>query len=610
MAARTGDTLPPDAMVVVAIKSFGGAHTSRANALVLASPGASHTMTPMVAMGALEPGTVLGGDFRVKQPLGSGGMGAVYVAEQISTGNQRALKIMDAQLVRDADLRERFVNEARVGARIESDHVVQVIAAGVDPATEMPWLVMELLQGLSLSQHVTQRGRLHPREVAEVVSQLAHALDAAHRVGVIHRDLKPDNVFLAKPRREGIPFTVKVLDFGIAKILQGTGSGMTATLGTPLWMAPEQTTAGADVLPTTDIWAVGLLVFWMLTGQVYWRAARTQPPSLPVLMREVVLDPIEPASSRAAELGLAAALPPGFDAWLSCCLHRDPGQRFATASACRDALLAVMHCVPGPSVTPPAPSGTVPLAPYPSSAANTMTPSGNLLDAVAHSSAQPVAAATLHDPTATTGAAPAPPRPRSYLPHVAILTCGVIVLALIGSCVSVIIYGTYRADTTPPPVVRVHNVLGFDAKRFNPDEFFPNAQTFATDHDSSAELVRISVTGVDAGTTIDLTKRGTRGKRSAIYSYRADRAHRDHCMISVVADDDGITSLEAKSPLCTFAKVPPPKCTVRQVRDKAVKSGAPPTAELSITYGAFTDGKAMWSVDAGDFSKLMPDDCS
>src|SRR5688572_16681098 len=135
----------------------------------------------------LRPGAVFAGDFRVIRPLSEGGMGSVYVVEQLSTGAQRALKLMRRELVADASLRERFLQEARVGSRIASDHVVQVIAAGVDPSSNVPWLVMELLQGEEVADRVKRAGPLSRAEVAEVAKQLGHALAAAHAVGVVHR---------------------------------------------------------------------------------------------------------------------------------------------------------------------------------------------------------------------------------------------------------------------------------------------------------------------------------------------------------------------------------------------------------------------------------------
>ena len=195
-------------------------------------------------------GTVLGGDYKIVRKLGEGGMGAVYVAEQLSTGSQRALKLMQAGLLADAEMRRRFEQEARVGAKIRSDHVVQVIAAGVDAATSLPYLAMELLEGHTLADAL-DKGPLPPHEVREVMGQLLHAMAAAHAEGVVHRDLKPENVYLAYSRREGARYTVKVLDFGIAKVVAEAKPSATKAIGTPLWMAPEQSKTGEQVVPAT-----------------------------------------------------------------------------------------------------------------------------------------------------------------------------------------------------------------------------------------------------------------------------------------------------------------------------------------------------------------------
>ncbi len=172
-------------------------------------------------------------------------MGAVYVAEQESTGKLRALKVMQSGLISAPKNRERFLLEARVGAKISSDHIVEVVAAGVDGASGMPWLAMELLDGEDLAAMGQRRGRLEASEVLEIFEQLCHALGAAHLASVVHRDLKPENIFIGRSRRASVPFTVKVLDFGIAKILQEsrTSATSTAVIGSPLWMAPEQLTA-------------------------------------------------------------------------------------------------------------------------------------------------------------------------------------------------------------------------------------------------------------------------------------------------------------------------------------------------------------------------------
>ncbi|MGZ3421953.1 MAG: bifunctional serine/threonine-protein kinase/formylglycine-generating enzyme family protein [Polyangiales bacterium] len=285
----------------------------------------------------LIPGTSFAGEFQVIRKLAEGGMGAVYEVTQIATGASRALKIMHPQLVTDEKLRQRFVQEAKVAALIKSDHVVQVVGAGVDPQTGTPWLAMEMLEGETLHDYVSRRGALAPIEVREVFSQLCHALAAAHDAGIVHRDLKPENVFLAVARREGVPFTVKVLDFGIAKLVAEAATNQTAAIGTPLWMAPEQTEHGGNVRPATDVWALGLIAFYLLTGKHYWRGGNAEHMSAAVLLREVIIEPLVPATTRAAEYGRADRLPPGFDEWFSACLVREIERRFQHARAVRDA---------------------------------------------------------------------------------------------------------------------------------------------------------------------------------------------------------------------------------------------------------------------------------
>ncbi|MCC6903137.1 MAG: serine/threonine protein kinase [Polyangiaceae bacterium] len=311
----------------------------------------------------LQPGSVFAGDFRIERALAMGGMGAVYVAEQLSTGRRRALKLLLPSLVDSERSRERFEQEARVASRIASDHVVEVVSAGVDPGTGAPWLAMELLEGETLAQRVERSGPLGPAETLEVMRQLCHALGAAHGAGLVHRDIKPENLFLARPRRDGIPFTLKILDFGIAKLtedVRGRG-GATAAIGSPLWMAPEQASA-AGVGPTADVWALGLVVFHCLTGRHYWRCATAPDATLQGLLKEVMLDPLAPASGRAAEQGTAALLPAGFDFWFSRTVVREPAQRFSDANQCLAALgpLLEPRSVGGSSVVPAAFTGTMP----------------------------------------------------------------------------------------------------------------------------------------------------------------------------------------------------------------------------------------------------------
>ncbi len=310
----------------------------------------------------LAAGTVIGGDYLIQRPLASGGMGAVYVAEQRSTGKLRALKVMHPELVPDVKSRLRFVEEARVGARIASEHIVDVVGAGVDEATGVPWLAMELLEGESLDAIVSREGGLAPAVVRELFLQMGHALGAAHDRGIVHRDLKPENVFVARAMRTGASLTVKILDFGIAKTIQESKAGVTSTspIGTPLFMAPEQGTPGAQLRAATDVWALGLIAFHALTGRHYWLAA-SHGHGVQALFAEVFVHPLVPASRRAAELGAPAPLPPGFDAWFARCVVREPEARFPDARVAIDALLSLLSGG-APAARPSPYAATVPAA--------------------------------------------------------------------------------------------------------------------------------------------------------------------------------------------------------------------------------------------------------
>jgi serine/threonine protein kinase len=289
----------------------------------------------MPGLPTLSPGAVFAREFKVERLLAEGGMGAVYIVEQLSTGKRRALKIMLPALVEDRRARERFAMESRIGSQIESEHIVEIVGAGIDDATQTPWLAMELLEGQDLSQLVRARGRLSVEETVEILQQLGDALGAAHAKGIVHRDLKPENLFISVSRRRGVPFTLKILDFGIAKLSQenrATASA-TAAIGSPMWMAPEQTEQTTQLRPSTDVWALGLIAFHMLTGRFYWRVANEEAVRLTALFTEVLVTPLDPPSVRAAQLGVGHLIPPAFDVWFSRCVARAPDQRYAEAGS-------------------------------------------------------------------------------------------------------------------------------------------------------------------------------------------------------------------------------------------------------------------------------------
>ncbi len=293
----------------------------------------------------LTPGSIFARDFRVVRILGQGGMGAVYEAEQADGGRRVALKLMHPSQVADARLRKRFAQEACVGRWIGSEHIVEVHRAGVDEASRIPWIAMELLQGETLAariaRHLPSQG-LAPDDAWRILSQLCRALSAAHDKGVVHRDLKPENVFLAAAPHGDAPFTVKVLDFGIAKRLDphDRAQNRTTAIGTPLWMAPEQN-HDAEITPAADVWALGLVTFRMFTGRYYWLSANEPELNLARLYSELVTEALPTASMRADVLGRAHLLPARFDAWFARAVARDPRHRFAHAREAAEALASI-----------------------------------------------------------------------------------------------------------------------------------------------------------------------------------------------------------------------------------------------------------------------------
>jgi len=292
----------------------------------------------------LAPGDVIGGDFEIEAPLGQGGMGAVYRARQRSTDALRAVKIMLPEWATSPELRERFEREARASGRIQSDHVVKIIAHGVDPVRQVPWLAMEYLTGATLEERMEQLGVPPNHTAFELLRQLFHGVAAAHAVGIVHRDLKPPNIHVSESYRADVPFTVKVLDFGIAKKVDAGGTS-TRALGTRAWMAPEQADERGVVGPSADVWALGLIVFWLLTGRSFWKNADGSDVEL---LHEVHFAPVPTADERLGELGLPP-LGAAFSGWLAQCLARDPSLRFHDAASAWSALAPVLQELPSES---------------------------------------------------------------------------------------------------------------------------------------------------------------------------------------------------------------------------------------------------------------------
>ena len=311
-------------------------------------PGNQEWCRPKVVAESLlpfRPGYVFSERYRVERLLAQGGHGLVFVAEHLPTERRVALKVLWPHLLGSKEDAECLELEAKVAGRVNSEFIVRVLDAGVDPETYTPFLAMELLEGRSLLRVVQEDGALALEMVLRCLSHVAQGLDRAHgfvdksgrSTPIIHRDLKPENLFLTA-RENGEPL-VKILDFGVAKVLTGSVTTTGSIRGTPAFMAFEQISGGA-IGRETDIWAFGLVAFFLLTGQNYWLTASRPELGMLSLFAEVLHQPIEAPSHRASALGVAPRWSSEFDAWFLRCVARDPGARFATAGAALAALTA------------------------------------------------------------------------------------------------------------------------------------------------------------------------------------------------------------------------------------------------------------------------------
>ncbi len=231
------------------------------------------------------------GKYVLKEKIGKGGFGLVYLAEHVDLQTPWAVKILRKQFISDEQLVKRFQREARVASQIESDHVVKIVDTGFDDYVGF-YYIMEYLKGTSLSEVMRFYPTGMPLErLLPILEQICLALDAAHQMKIVHRDLKPSNIILLE--KQGKRDFVKVLDFGIAKVLQ-ENEGLTATgqiVGSPRFMSPEQAQGlHQEVDPRSDIYSLGVILFWMLTGHLPFESRqlarllfmhiKTPPPKL------------------------------------------------------------------------------------------------------------------------------------------------------------------------------------------------------------------------------------------------------------------------------------------------------------------------------------------
>lgn len=324
-------------------------------------------------MTRIEAGQQITPTLKLVRKIGAGAMGYVWAAENLALSTQVAVKVMAPGHVHDEDSILRFRQEAQAAAKIRSPYVATIFDHGIT-AEGLPFIVMELLEGEPLAGRLKRLGPLPFEDVSRLFTQIAKGVGAAHKLGVIHRDIKPHNLFVIDD--EGHPF-VKVLDFGIAKILDA-GPGLTSTglpMGTPLYMSPEQFGDSKRVDHRTDLWAMGVVVYELLTGKHPFSGSTVIALALAV-MKGV----FERPSS------LRHDLPVAVDAWMTKALSVTPDGRFGGAAEMAEALSIALQNRSEPglsSASPPsaysglAIADTVPLSPKKPTAVTPPNPRAN-----------------------------------------------------------------------------------------------------------------------------------------------------------------------------------------------------------------------------------------
>jgi serine/threonine-protein kinase len=273
------------------------------------------------------PGDVLAGKYRVDRILGVGGMGVVVAATHLQLGQKVALKFMLPEALRQHSLLERFAREARAAAGLKSDHVARVLDVGTLD-TGSPYMVMEYLEGRDLGSYIEGHGRMPVAMAVDCVLQACDAVAEAHSLGIVHRDLKPRNLFMTT-RNDGRAL-VKVLDFGISKHGPAADLSLTRTtdiIGSPNYMSPEQLRSAKNVDGRSDIWALGVILYELLSGQVPFVAE-----SVTQLTAMVFTEAPRPIQS------LRADVPPELARVIERCLEKPVDLRFASVAELAAAL--------------------------------------------------------------------------------------------------------------------------------------------------------------------------------------------------------------------------------------------------------------------------------
>ena len=398
--------------------------------------------------------TVLSGRYRLLERIGEGGMAFVYRAEDTLLSRIVAVKVLRDELAADPEFLARFRREAQAAAALTHPNIVNVYDVGED--TGRHYIVMEHVDGPTLKQVIQQRGALPLAEALDIGAQVCAAADVAHRRGIVHRDIKPQNILLAA---DGV---VKVTDFGLAQpVAAGPAGehGQETVLGTAHYLSPEQA-QGQPATPASDIYAIGVVLYEMLTGRVPYDGATAEE----IVQKHVGQAPVPPRQ-------LNESLPAAVEAFIYKALAKQPDQRHATARELGNALTAYRALSDGQTMAvrplqgPARPPETGPMPPAPARGAQSQpaAPAAPAAVRSAASAAAPTAAASL-----PRRPAPVPETRRTRSEGVDWMLALLVLITL--SCVAGLapLALTVRAALLPPaptpvPTVTVPNLVGLPA---------------------------------------------------------------------------------------------------------------------------------------------------
>lgn len=590
---------------------------------------------------SLGPGALFRARYRIVRLIKAGGQGAVYEVKDETTNRPRALKVMLPSLVDDPDMRARFELEARVTGDIESDHLVRISDVGIDEASSAPFMVMDLLRGEDLQSILTRRGPLPPAEVLDYLAQTARVLDKTHAANIVHRDLKPDNLFVTT-RDDGSP-CIKILDFGIAKVIAQANAKKTRALGTPLYMAPEQVRGDPQIGLRADVLSLAHVGYTLLTGSAYWAEEAQADPSLVGLLMKIMGGVQEAPTVRALRRhGLR--LPDEFDAWFRKATATLPADRFESAGALLAALNPIITKMQAPAQPPAVPAQVPPAGPTgQTNTGQAWAPPTQALPAGQIHTGQtwagpaqaPPAGAVAHGPVYSTHAGvsptgptypgqtyapamtghvppgmgyPAAPRPslapKSFTP-VIIFIAAIGGLGILGIIFIVFLAassgGSSPASSSAPSSAAASMPAGGcgaaiacaptqvkDVKHVDPIELLPVVKKLATQADASVKFLGINATHTQRDGSTDLTN-----NRGILYSFATSK----NDWVSVYVQEKLISVVRADATTNSTKDVPDPHCSAKQVVDAAIKGGFKFQSTATLYYAHdLAEDEPRWTV--------------